>query len=137
MAKKAFTLIELIVVLIIIGILATLAFPQLSKTKEHALGKEAIANLKLITAAEKIYRMEASAYYPIPAGSESNITNINNYLKLSATEANWDYSITSTGAPPSTFTATGDRTTGSYPDCIYRIDNTTDEPTPVVPANCP
>ncbi len=132
-----FTLIEMLIVIIIIGILAALALPQFGKTKEHALGKEAISNLKLIAAAEKIYRMEANAYYPIPAGSESNITNINNYLKLSATEANWDYSITSTGTPPSAFTATGDRTTGSYPDCIYRIDNTTDDPTPVVPADCP
>ncbi len=135
--RKGFTLVELIIVILIIGILAALAFPQFSKTKEHAIGKEAIANLKLIAAAEKIYRMEGTFYYPNPADFQSDISQINNYLKLSITEANWDYAVTSAGSPPSSFTATGDRTTGSHPNCIYRIDNTTDDPTPVVPADCP
>ena len=134
---RGITLAEMLMVIIIIGILAALALPRFGKTKEHAIGKEAIANLKLIAAAEKIYRMELNAYYPYSAGSQSDITNINNYLRLSITEANWDYSVTTTGIPASTFTAEGDRTTGDYSSCIYRISNTTDEPAPVVPANCP
>ena len=132
-----FTLTELIVVIIIIGILVTLALPQFSRTKESALGKEARANLKLIAAAEKIYRMEIGGYYPIPAASQSVISEINDHLKLSATEANWDYSVTSTGTPPSTFTVYGDRLgSGGYLDCQYSINQAQDEPV-IAAGTCP
>lgn len=130
--KQGFTLVELIMVILIIGILAALAFPQFSKTKEHAIGKEAISNLKLIAAAEKIYRMEASAYYPIPAGPESSITNINNYLRLSIPSGatkNWNYAVNSSNA---TSTATRTATGGSYSGCTWTIGyspTASDEPT--------
>jgi len=130
--KQGFTLVELIIVILIVGILAALALPQFSKTKEHAIGKEAIANLKLIAAAEKIYRMEVNAYYPIPAGEVSGstaITNINNYLRLSMPSGatkNWDYAVSSL-----TNVSTATRTSSL---CTYTINFTADEPTNV---SCP
>ncbi|MCM8795768.1 MAG: prepilin-type N-terminal cleavage/methylation domain-containing protein, partial [Candidatus Omnitrophica bacterium] len=59
---RGFTLLELVVVIIIIGILATFGISQYIPARERALGKEAIANLKLIAAAERIYRMETGRY---------------------------------------------------------------------------
>ena len=46
--KKAFTLLELLMVVIIIGILATLAVPQYEKFKEKAIAAEAVNMLGVI-----------------------------------------------------------------------------------------
>jgi len=126
---------ELIAVVIIIGILAAIAIPRYTTSKERAIGKEAIANLKLIAVAEKIYRMETNGanYYP-DSGAETNIANINSNLKLSLTETNWDYSITG-GA--STFTAYADRQgSGGYLNCQYSINQSQEEPV-VASGTCP
>ena len=133
--NRGVTLVEMLIVIIIIGILAALAFPQFSKTKEHAIGKEAIVNLKLIAAAEKIYRMEGDVYYPIPAGEVSGstaISNINDFLRLSIPKGdtkNWDYAVSSL-----TNTSTATRFSGSSSGCTYTINFTADEPTNV---SCP
>jgi prepilin-type N-terminal cleavage/methylation domain-containing protein len=102
---RSFTLIELVIVIIIIGILATLATTQYGGAREKAVDKEAISNLKLIQSAEKIYRMESNnnTYYP-PAGS-ANTTDINTNLKLSlsaGTNRYWDYTAYANGTGAAT-----------------------------------
>lgn len=91
------TLVELIVVIIIIGILVSLALPQFGVTKERTLDREAKASLALMRAAEKIYRMEIGYYYPY-SGSVSTVGAINTDLRLSLPDTaspNWSYSLTS------------------------------------------
>lgn len=56
--NPSFTLLELVIIIIIMGILATLSLNTYARQKEHTLGKEAIANLKLIGAAQRIYRLQ-------------------------------------------------------------------------------
>jgi len=122
---RAVTLLEILTVIIIIGILVALALPNFGTMKERALDREAKANLKLIQAAEKIYRMEAGFYYPKDADNfETNIGTINTNLRLSLTERNWDYSVT--GGDPGTATpeagsATAARTgvSGSWTRTYY------------------
>ena len=56
--KIGFTLTELLVVVIIIGIVGTLSLPMLVKTIEKAKLGEAASNLNLIRTGEKIYFLE-------------------------------------------------------------------------------
>ncbi|MDO9573326.1 MAG: prepilin-type N-terminal cleavage/methylation domain-containing protein [Candidatus Omnitrophota bacterium] len=87
-----FTLLELIIVVVIVGILAAISLPKFGVTKERALDKEAKANLALIQAAEKIYRMETGIYYPND-GSTANVTGINTNLRVSlpTSASSWWY----------------------------------------------
>lgn len=125
--SRAFTLVELMIVIVIIGVLATLSIVQFSGPKEQALEKEAKANLKLISAAEKIYRMEAGHYIDAP---DENAINQILRLMLPANETtkNWDYSVTATGGGTG-FSASATRTKGSNIR-TYTIDQEEEEPQP-------
>lgn len=93
----SFTLLELVVVVIIMGILATLAIPTFNRLRESSLDNEARSSLRLIQQAQMIYNMTHGFYYPAPAASETNITRINDHLKLSLNEQVWDYVTFRTG----------------------------------------
>lgn len=90
--KKSFTLIELMIVIVIIGILMAVTFPSYDKIQEKTQDREAAVALKYIRAAEKIYKMENGHYYP-EVGSDSNIDTINSELKLSLSGSNWSYTV--------------------------------------------
>ncbi len=95
---------EMLIVIIIVGVLATLAIVQFGSYKENALDREAKSNLKLIRAAERVYRMEATSYYP-SAGSVNTISSINSNLKVdlnAAATRNWNYAVWSTGCARAT-----------------------------------
>jgi len=94
--KKSFTLIEIIIVIVIVGILSAIALPNFGIMREKQLDKEAKAVLKLIQAAERIYRMENGSYY-----SSSNIALINSNLRLGLPDTgtpNWTYALGATSA---------------------------------------
>jgi len=121
LTKKAYTLIEILVVLVIIGTLAALAWPNYMAIKEKTLNREAKASLALIRAAEKIYRMEQGYYYPYSTTS-SVISNINRDLKLSLPEsasASWSISLDGTGAGSAEATRVGG---GGADGRIWKVD---------------
>ena len=96
---KAITLLEILAVIIIIGVLATLGLPRFGPMRERALDKEAKANLKLIQAAEKIYRMEISVFWPndgTTVGVEEPLDRgLNTNLKLDLSDSDWTYQASS------------------------------------------
>jgi prepilin-type N-terminal cleavage/methylation domain-containing protein len=105
---RAFTLLELLVVLIIVGIMAGIAIPNYTKTNERAKDREAQTALSLIQSAERIYRLRNPAYY----GPTTVLSEINNNLTLSLSSQTWNYSIV---APvnAATFTAQAGRSGAS------------------------
>jgi type II secretory pathway pseudopilin PulG len=72
---------EILATIIIIGILAAIAIPNFTPMRENVLDKESNASLKLIQAAQKIYRLEAGFYFPY-SGTESIQGTINTNLRI-------------------------------------------------------
>lgn len=60
--KKGFTLLELVIVIIIIGILATLGFTQFAKVVEKGRTTEARTILGTIRSAQEAYKLEYGVY---------------------------------------------------------------------------
>jgi len=124
-----FTLLELIVVIIIVGILSSLGMANLSTFKKKTLEKEVKANLILIRGAEKIYRMETGDYYP-SSGSVTT-SDINTNLKLALSTTNWSYGVVAG------FTACG-KSAADATNC-WCITNLTEDPATCVcsTSGCP
>jgi len=97
--QKAFTILELTVVTIIVGVLATLAITHYSSQNERLIDKEAKAALKLMQTAQRIYLMDFGVYYPTGGSTvETDIANINQDLKVLLNEDKWDYTTYSGGS---------------------------------------
>jgi len=129
MDNKSFTLMELTVVIIIVGILATLAFVQYGGYRENSIDREAQANLRLIMAAERIYRIEIGVYYPSAgADPQAHIDDINTNLRLSLNRVgnrNWNYQTTVGGGSP---TCTEAQRINGPDSRTWRMRNTEDNP---------
>lgn len=111
MSNKGFSLIELIVVVIIIGILAGMAIPSFNKSMENAKEREAKTTLELVYNAQKIYRIDKKDY-------AASFANMASYLgDPNDTAQYYDYTVaatnttTPTGADFFTATATREGTT--------------------------
>lgn len=108
---------EILAIIIIIGILAAIALPNFAPVREKVLDKEASASLKLIQAAEKIYRLETGFYFPY-SGTESSQDTINTNLKILLPRDNdatrkWTYKSADTASGTTSCT---DATRYSGPD---------------------
>jgi len=96
--KKGFSLLELLTVIIIIGLLASMGVPAFSASREKAADKQAISNLKIMQAAEKAYYLDTGTYYS--NSGPTDIAGINQNLGFSLptnSQRLWNYTVYSTG----------------------------------------
>lgn len=106
--KKAFTMTELVIVVMVMGILVSIALPSFLRSATVSRAREAKSALSLIQAGQKIYYNRTKTYL-----SDGNIANINSNLGLDLRESYWDYSANN--APPNNV---GTATRGT---CTYTI----------------
>ena len=104
--NSGFTLLEIIVVIIIIGILASLALPKFFKTIEFSRSTEAFANLGVIRqAVERCYLV------PKDYSACKDFVDLDIPDPSSTINAHWDYKILPGSDPKNKYTVVATRTT--------------------------
>lgn len=97
--KKGFTLIELLIVVVIIGILAAIAIPKFSSTKEKAYVAAMKSDLRNLATYEEQYAADNNgAYFGGTATSASPLQGFSPSQNVTIT-------VTNVAGPPSSWTA--------------------------------
>lgn len=127
-----FTLLELLITVVIVGILAAVALPNFGRSVERAQVHDAQTALSAIASSERIYRLDQGTF-----GTLAQLT-ADNYIAdpdAGNNNANWDFAI-AVGGGGTTFTATATRTGGGFNgDTILVDQNFTGGDIPGAPYN--
>ncbi len=102
--KQGFTLLEVVIVIIIVGVLAGLALPLFFKTVEYARGTEALASLSAVRQAMERCYVQKNTYVDC-----SDFTNL--YLEDPGTASNAHFSYSFVGVTGTTYTIRATRNT--------------------------
>ncbi len=113
--RRGFTLTELMVVTTLIGVMAAMSVPSFQRALLQSRADVAVANLRAIWAAERLYWLENHAYTNVlsqttpPGLIQSGLLDPN--LPLNSAAASYEaggyyYSVTLGSDPTTTFTAT-------------------------------
>jgi len=79
-SKKGFTLVEIMIVVVIIGLLAAMAIPAFNKVRDASRAKTIQNNLRIIASAAQQYMLEegkTQAKYADIVGPTLHVTNVN------------------------------------------------------------
>ena len=105
-----FTLVEIMIVVVIIGMLAALAIPGFQKIRSSSQDKAVLSNARQLAAATDQYMME----YGKSTVSISRLVGLTNYVKTLDTVAQESYPLVYTAGVPITVTGVGGVRTITY-----------------------
>jgi len=105
--QNAFTLIELMTVVIILGIIAGFGIPGYQKTRGRVIEKEGAHSLAVIASAMEMFRLRNPGYPDPPGGANLDVNDINTTLSLGIIEQNINYTCADDD-DNTTFTCTAD-----------------------------
>ena len=101
--RKGFTLIELLIVVVIIGILAAIAIPKFSATREKAYFAAMKSDLKNLASQQEIYYSDNYSYTDVVTALGLGYVNseaVN--IAIAATATGWSATATHDALPSST-----------------------------------
>src|SRR5947199_6073904 len=100
MSRRGFTLIELLIVVVIIGLLAAIAIPKFSNTKEKAYVAAMKSDLRNLATAEEAFFYDSAKYTTSFAMMGNFLASAGVVLVINeATPAGWSATTTSLYAP--------------------------------------
>jgi prepilin-type N-terminal cleavage/methylation domain-containing protein len=105
--RSGFSLVEMMVVVVVIGILSAMAAPSFNKAVEQSRANIAYANLRAIWAAERVYWLENHAYTGLSSLQTLKLVDI---PSDSTSVGGYTYAASQNGDD---FTATATRDSGS------------------------
>ena len=109
-SSKGFTLVEIMIVVVIIGLLAAMAIPAFQKVRTASQDKAVLNNARQIAAAADQYYLEAGATSVLPA----NLVGSSNYVKSLNAVANETYPVGYTQGITITITGVANQRTITY-----------------------
>lgn len=101
MRKSGFSLLELLMVVLIVGILAAAALPNFSRGAERAKVKDAQSVIAALISAERVYYLDQGSY-----GTDTNLYSSRYVINPDAGNSNPDWTFGATGGTTTTVTAT-------------------------------
>ena len=108
-SKRGFTLIELIVVIVIIGVLSSIAAPMMQGNVARAKRTEAAAALGAIRTAERCYYVDNTGYVAVTSAQWTTTGPLNTYVRSQDLDGryytNGNYSVTCATSQGSSFRA--------------------------------
>ena len=102
--RSGFTLIELLIVVVIIGVLAAIAIPKFSNTKEKAYRATMKSDLRNLATAQEAYLYDWATYYSgaIPGAITFSASTGVSVTMVAAATSGWSATSTHVGTPGST-----------------------------------